>query len=176
MNTMSRLTLFNYLILGLLSVRPHSGYSLSKSIRETPMSALTDSPGAVYPALKKLEKLKLIESRVTGGTVRQRKQYAITQQGISTFTGWQSKCPEPIAILRQPAVLILKLAFASQSQVQQTLFELANSAQKQSAELAGFWQTAHAHMPIGSQLATDFSLTFLDTLSTWCKSKHSLEA
>ena len=51
-------------ILGLIAQAPCSGYDVRKVFATTPMGHFSASPGAIYPALKRLEKEGLI-----GGTV-----------------------------------------------------------------------------------------------------------
>ena len=48
------------MLLGLLHQEPRSGYDLRKVVVSTPMSLFSDSPGAIYPALKTLQKAGLI--------------------------------------------------------------------------------------------------------------------
>lgn len=42
-------------LLGLLHQMPRSGYNLRKTFSSSPLAAFSDSPGAVYPALRQLE-------------------------------------------------------------------------------------------------------------------------
>ena len=43
-----------YALLGLLHQAPQAGYDLRKTFVSTPMAAFSDSPGAIYPALRRL--------------------------------------------------------------------------------------------------------------------------
>ncbi len=69
-------------LLGLISQAPSSGYDLRKVFTTTPMGHFSSSPGAIYPALKRLEKNGLIEGTVKGrDTLRPRRVYTLTEEG-----------------------------------------------------------------------------------------------
>ena len=44
----------DYLLVGLLSGGPRSGYDLRRQIGDSPLRVYSDSPGAIYPALRRL--------------------------------------------------------------------------------------------------------------------------
>ncbi len=56
MNDTVSLTPLRLAILGLVAMHPQSGYDLRKIFETTPMGNFSSSPGAIYPALKSLEK------------------------------------------------------------------------------------------------------------------------
>ena len=43
-----------YALLGLLHAGPQSGYGLRRTFVTTPLAVFSDSPGAIYPALRRL--------------------------------------------------------------------------------------------------------------------------
>ena len=69
-------------ILGLVAMHPQSGYDLKKVFETTPMGNFSSSPGAIYPALKSLEKKGWIrgESENTE-SLRPRQVFSITDEG-----------------------------------------------------------------------------------------------
>lgn len=70
-------------ILGLVSLNPASGYDLRKIFIATPMGHFSTSPGAVYPALKRMEKRGLIKGTVEKkNTLRPRQTFTITKKGL----------------------------------------------------------------------------------------------
>ena len=82
-------TRLSYALLGLLQQKPASGYDLRKIFTETPMANMSDSPGAIYPALRRLEERKLISSAVEHGPgLRQRRILRITGSGLAELTEW----------------------------------------------------------------------------------------
>ena len=57
-------SLLGFALLGLLEERPRSGYDLRKVFAQTAMGTFSDSPGAIYPALGRLEKRGLVRGTV----------------------------------------------------------------------------------------------------------------
>jgi len=49
-----------FALLGLIGQEPRSGYDLRKFFSSTPMISFSDSPGAIYPALRRLEQRGLV--------------------------------------------------------------------------------------------------------------------
>jgi DNA-binding PadR family transcriptional regulator len=101
-------------ILGLLSGRPMSGYDLRKVFLTTAMKAFSASPGAIYPALKRLEKDGLVEGAVERkNTLRPRQVFALTRRGrgalIDTLSGPVSRED----VIRRMDWLLLRFSFMS---------------------------------------------------------------
>ena len=72
------------LILKTVSGLPMHGYGISRSLRETTGSAFQVEEGALYPALRRLEKRGLLTSQwETSDTGRQAKFYTLTRDGES---------------------------------------------------------------------------------------------
>ena len=69
-------------ILGLVAMHPQSGYDLRKVFETTPMGNFSSSPGAIYPALKALEKKGWIRGEPENtASLRPRLVYTITNEG-----------------------------------------------------------------------------------------------
>ena len=99
-------------ILGLVAQKPMSGYDLRKVFTTTPMGHYSNSPGAIYPALRRLERQGLVESIVERPhELRPRQVFAITEAGRKSL----------VAVLREPVTrgegalrldrLLLRFAF-----------------------------------------------------------------
>ena len=102
-----------YVLLGLLSHNPMTGYDIKKSVA-TRMSYFWDlSYGQIYPTLKQLEKNKLITKQVknnpNGPT---RKIYTITEAGIKELQTWLTK---PAKKEAHKYEFLLKLIFGDQA-------------------------------------------------------------
>jgi DNA-binding PadR family transcriptional regulator len=112
MKTDTSYTALSLAILGLLSLRHQSGYDLRKTFSTTPMGHFSASPGAIYPALRRLEEARLIEGTVEKqGTLRPRKVYAVTAQGTRLL---RQRLLRPITredIVHRLEELILRFAF-----------------------------------------------------------------
>ena len=69
-------------VLGLVSQQPRSGYDVRKVFIETALAHFSASPGAIYPALRRLERAGLLSGEVERqGTLRPRRVYRLTAQG-----------------------------------------------------------------------------------------------
>ncbi len=78
-----------YALLGLLQGRPASGYDLRKIFTSTSMKTYSDSPGAIYPALRRLERDGMIRGTVEDRSgLRRRQIFRVTPKGLSELRRW----------------------------------------------------------------------------------------
>jgi DNA-binding PadR family transcriptional regulator len=109
---MQSVTLLGYALLGLLHGKASSGYDLRKIFTETPMGRFSDSPGAIYPALRRLEQRKLIiESAIVQPTKRRRKALQLTLEGRVALKAWLRTPLERADVTSHMPTLMLKFAF-----------------------------------------------------------------
>ncbi|GGC98492.1 hypothetical protein GCM10011342_04270 [Aquisalinus flavus] len=84
---MKTLTPLNYALLGLLNRTPLTGYEMMQVFETTPLGGYSSSPGAIYPALKKLRQSGLVA--VSGdGTSGRGDALAITPDGKAALKAW----------------------------------------------------------------------------------------
>jgi DNA-binding PadR family transcriptional regulator len=98
-------------LLGLLRMKPQSGYDLRKTFSSTPMRHYSDSPGSIYPALRRLQTKKLIAGAHENGNARQRQVFRITAAGKKTLITWLEKPVSREDVIRGLDELILRFAF-----------------------------------------------------------------
>lgn len=79
-------TLLDFAILGLIQNQPLSGYGIRKVFEETAMGNYSNSPGTIYPAIKRLEKFELVERVLQQDTAKTRIQ--ITKKGLLRLKEW----------------------------------------------------------------------------------------
>jgi DNA-binding PadR family transcriptional regulator len=92
-------------------MQPQTGYDLRKIFDSTPMGHYSSSPGAIYPALKRLEQQGLIQGEVTDGdTLRPKRVYTATQRGIELLREWVSQTIAGDDLLHRDAELMLRFA------------------------------------------------------------------
>lgn len=77
-----------YLILGLLTLSPMTGYGLQQFIRENLALICSHSAGSIQTALNKLERAGQIQSTETLQGRRRKKTYSITDTGRAAFSAW----------------------------------------------------------------------------------------
>ncbi|MGC1851361.1 MAG: PadR family transcriptional regulator [Solirubrobacterales bacterium] len=98
-----------YVILGMLSREPRSGYEIKAAVDKTTRFFWVASYGQIYPELKRLSEAGLVEGidAPTGG--RKRTVYAITADGEAELKDWLRRPPET-AEMREEG--LLKLFFS----------------------------------------------------------------
>jgi DNA-binding PadR family transcriptional regulator len=99
-------------ILGLISIEPSSGYDLRKVFSTTPMGHFSSSPGAIYPALQRLEEAGLIKGRVEKkDSLRPRRVYVLTKKGMDEL---KARLAHPVTeddVIWRLEELMLRFAF-----------------------------------------------------------------
>jgi DNA-binding PadR family transcriptional regulator len=102
----------DYALLGLLVAKPRSGYGLRKVFQTTPLGAYSDSPGSIYPALRKLE----ASGHLTGTAAedgRGRRTLRPTAKGKRALVAWLEAPITAELLTRDTAGVNLRLAFVS---------------------------------------------------------------
>jgi DNA-binding PadR family transcriptional regulator len=89
----TRLTGFEQVLIGLIFMRPASGYDLKRHFASTPASVYQPSSGALYPALRRLERAGLLRVAApaalgSGRASRQRFVYHATEAGAAAHAAW----------------------------------------------------------------------------------------
>ena len=82
-----------YALAGQLRHKPQSGYDLRKTFTTTGMRHYSDSPGSIYPALRRLEKRGWIEAVPAQGEEsdpRRRQLFTLTAAGKEALVAWVS--------------------------------------------------------------------------------------
>ncbi|MEZ5277906.1 MAG: PadR family transcriptional regulator [Opitutaceae bacterium] len=112
MSDRSHLSTLSTSILCQLLDRPQTGYALKRSFEDTPMGHFSSSPGALYPALQRMEKAGWIAGRIANPkALRSRRIYRITGRGKDTL---KVSFMEPITrdnIIHDMDLLLLRFAF-----------------------------------------------------------------
>ena len=73
-------------MIGLMRHKAQSGYDLRKTFTETAMRHYSDSPGSIYPALRRLQGKGLIEPEPKDG--RGREVFHLTPTGVEALLQW----------------------------------------------------------------------------------------
>jgi DNA-binding PadR family transcriptional regulator len=101
-----------YVILGMLSWRPMSGYDIKAMVDSSTRFFWTASYGQIYPELRRLAEDGLVaaESGDDGG--RRRMPYSLTARGREALAAWLARSPQMFETRDEG---LLKLFFASAS-------------------------------------------------------------
>jgi PadR family transcriptional regulator, regulatory protein AphA len=98
-----------YVILGMISREPRSGYEIKALVDNSTRFFWAASYGQIYPELKRLSEAGLVEGVDSPRGERQRTVYAITKAGMAELKEWLRQPPET-AEMREEG--LLKLFFA----------------------------------------------------------------
>jgi PadR family transcriptional regulator AphA len=98
-----------YVILGMVSREPRSGYEIKAAVDDSTRFFWAASYGQIYPQLKRLSEAGLVEGIDASRGDRKRTVYAITADGEAELKDWLRKPPET-AEMREEG--LLKLFFA----------------------------------------------------------------
>lgn len=108
-----------YAVLGMLSLRPMSGYDIRQRIAESVGYFWSESYGQIYPILKRLVAERLV-TRTTEGQAgeRERHVYALTERGRTVLREWLL---EGVAPQVERNELLLKLFFGTEVPIAATI-------------------------------------------------------
>lgn len=100
----------DFAILGMLTLKPMSGYEIRQLMSQSIAHFWSESYGQLYPSLKKLETGGLVNKRTEPGQKRDKHVYTVTPEGRERLQEWLAMAPRP-----QPprSELLLKLFFLS---------------------------------------------------------------
>lgn len=127
----AQLTAFEQLLLGLICMRPSSGYDLKRSFSMTPLGVYQPSSGALYPALARLEGKGLIGHQGPAEPGRRRLVYEATPSGRTTNITWIRLPVRPVTVSRDLGLHLIRFvmmeALLSRDEVLAWLRELIDA-------------------------------------------------
>jgi DNA-binding PadR family transcriptional regulator len=161
-----------YAILGLLHQKPSSGYDLRKIFSATAMKAYSNSPGAIYPALRRLEKGGLIRGVVEEMSgLRRRQLFRLTPKGLSELRKWIQHPVKVEDLGRRDGDFMLRFAFSERIAGPAASVELLRSlAAAQTALLAPLRQqlsTLRSKMSTSARLALEWGIQATEAWLKW---------
>lgn len=98
-----------FALLGLLRQRPQAGYDLRKTFVETAMRHYSDSPGSIYPALRRLAENGLIKAEPRDR--RGREVFHVTAAGGKALIDWLQGPVTRDGVVFELEELMLRFAF-----------------------------------------------------------------
>ncbi len=157
---------FRYVILGLLTLQPMSGYDIKRFLAG--LSWLTGSPsgGSLYPVLRALRQEELVTVETVGGIDKPPKKiYSITEAGHQILHTWTSL---PVATCASLKAFLMRL-FLADSHSRATL---SAHLRERRAQVASHHQllASGLHPPgagLGQQLAVDYGLALATAELEW---------
>ncbi len=170
----SATTTLGYALLGLLHQESRSGYDLRKVFETTPMAHYSGSPGAIYPALRKLERNSLIHGKVErGNTLRPRQVFRPTPAGTEAFQTWLTRDIRREDVVWHIDELMLRFAFHSflkdDSATRSFLNDFLREVEGYLRELRKQLKMMPANTPVQGRLALESGIELYKARSRWAR-------
>jgi DNA-binding PadR family transcriptional regulator len=161
-------------LLGLLHQNPCSGYDLRKIFSTTAMTSYSDSPGAIYPALKRLQQQGLIRGSVESGSgMRRRQVFRLTARGTAELKRWITRPLVRDDVIRGLEEVMLRFAFSEPIAGPSASVRLLRSLE---TELTSYIPDLHeqlsagkATMPMSGRLALENGIKSYECLLQWTR-------
>ncbi len=170
-----------YALLGLLQQAPQSGYDLRKTFANTPMRHFSDSPGSIYPALRRMEKRGDISAKSEDGSARRRQVYRITAAGKRSLVNWLSQNLGREDIVHRTEELMLRFAFldgtVSREVTMRFLAQMVQALQEYVEELRDYYKNFGPEIVLDTgRLAFESGIQLYEARLNWARSaKKKLE-
>jgi DNA-binding PadR family transcriptional regulator len=166
-------TLLGYALLALIHQAPRSGYDLRKLFATTPLMSFSDSPGAIYPALKKLEQAGLIRSAVRKQGLRQKRVFRLSPSGLAKLKTWLTRPIERQDIIRNLDQLLVRFGFMDETVGVEGSAALLRQMESGLAaylpELQTFLATHGPAMPLSGRLALESGISSYKSFLVWSR-------
>lgn len=161
-------------ILGLIRQQPQTGYDIRKLFTTTPLGHFSNSPGAIYPALKRLEDAGWIRSSAgESRTRRQRVVYEITPEGLHVLTARLAQPVTPDDVTWGMDDLMLRFAFMDpvigREATLRFLRDFAALIDAHVADLRGYLDGVRDFLPVCGRLAMENGIEGYEMNARWAR-------
>jgi DNA-binding PadR family transcriptional regulator len=173
-----------FALIGLITQKTQSGYDLRKTFATTAMRHYSDSPGSIYPALKRLVARGWIEAvpgRTEQDDPRKRQLFALTPKGEDALVAWlKQPVTRDDAIFRVPE-LMLRFAFMDGNVPRATTIRFLREFERElavyAAESRGKLEEMRSKVPLHTGvLAYESGIEGMELQVSWARrSRERLE-
>ena len=146
-------------LLGLLQQKAQSGYDLRKTFATTAMRHFSDSPGSIYPALRRLQARRWIAAAPEGGDQenrRGRQVFSLTPAGTAVLAEWLERPVTRDDVIWRMQEVMLRFAFMDANVPRSTAIRFLGEFEKALgayvAELRVDLEHMNSKMPINTGL------------------------
>jgi len=167
-------SLLGFALLGLVHQQPMSGYDLRKIFATTAWGTFSDSPGAIYPALRRLEARGLARGTVEeSSSLRRRRVFRITPKGLSAFKAWLIKPITHDDVIRRIPDLMVRFSFMDQAvgevRTAEFLGEFAGKMAAYIPSLQKYLESHASEMTLSSRLALECGIQEYVSRLRWAR-------
>lgn len=136
----TRLTGFEQVLIALLVSQPSSGYDLKRHFATTPSSVYQPSSGALYPALRRLERHGLLrqvppDADRPGVTHRRRHVYEVTARGRDVHAAWIREPVNPATVSQDLGMHLMRFVMMERQLPRDEVLQFLASLQAALADL-----------------------------------------
>ena len=167
---MAAATPLAYALLGLLHQAPRSGYDLRKLFASTPLRHMSDSPGAIYPALRRLERQGFIAPGGEEGA-RRRRCFIPTRAGRRAFAAWLALPVTRDDLIDRLDAVMLRFAFSGEvlglAAAGSILAGILEHAGAEVGSLEAFLESHGPRMPLTGRMAVEQGVEAYRALARW---------
>ena len=172
-------TLLGFTLLGLIHQQPMSGYDLRKVFASTAWGTFSDSPGAIYPALRRLETRELVSSKVQeSASLRKRRVFRITPKGLAAFKEWLRQPVTNDDVICRIQDLMVRFAFMDETLGEgRTTKFLGEFAQQMAAYIPSLQRYLESHgkeMTQSGRLALECGIQEYEERLRWARTSIAL--
>lgn len=164
-------TSIDYAILGLIKNEAQSGYGIRKIFETTAMGIFSNSPGTIYPALKRLQKFELVENRKNESDGKNK--FHITTSGLQILKKWVTQPLEKNDVEKKLDEVFLRFAFMDDLSSLEEKITFLKSLQNLITIFLQGLQAYHkneAHnIPVTGRLSFEHGIESYKTTLKWCK-------
>ena len=156
-------------ILGMLSIRPQSGYEIKSFVDRSTRFFWAASYGQIYPELRKLERAGLVEGTDAPTGDRKRTVYHLTAGGEEALRAWLQVPPEVLEMRHEG---MLKVFFADALPPDQRVGRLLDMREQHLEKLAALRaveESATKSEQSSTYLILRFGIEFNRWIADWCE-------
>lgn len=171
---MTTATNLEFALIGLLKPKPQSGYDLRKTFASTAMRHYSDSPGSIYPALRRLQSRGWITADAKPSDGRGRQVFHLATSGAGALVAWLSQPVTRDDVVWRLAELMLRFAFMDGNVPRSTailfLDQFEEGLNSYVGELRGDFERSSSLMPLNTGLlAFQSGIESMESQLSWAR-------
>ena len=174
MSEKTNISTLSLAVLGLIAQESRTGYDLRKIFSTTPMGHFSSSPGAIYPALKRMEKNGWIRGSIDNNKeLRPRMIYRITAKGLYVLKQHFLQAVTKDDVIWRMDDLMLRFAFmddiAGRENTLKFLQEFLTEAKSHLCTLRRFHNQTKGNSPVAARLAMENGINNYQMNARWAE-------